>query len=349
LSALEKKTEVAEGSKDGESMSFESKTKRDLYWKELREDLKKITDPSTGLISEKFSQYCDCPLCSKNNYESLFQKNGFTFVRCIDCGLIYTNPQPLKEKIKKFYENSNAINLWMQVLQTDTEKEWRERYFLSNLMKIEDFIAKGKLLDVGCATGHFMMVAHERSWEVMGLELNSLAYEHVKNVLKLPVLQATLDQANFSTNEFDAVTLFGLLEHVLNPKELLKQAFKVVRSGGIIEVVVPNAYSLSTMILNKKSSTFNGYNHLIYFSSETLENLFKLCNLKVVYKDTLFSGISNIIRYFQFYDPYGPEKGNRFLPDIFNSLIQTDKSYQQIEDFIYKNNLGLRIRMLGQK
>lgn len=92
----------------------------------------------------------------------------------------------------------------------------------------------------------------------MGLELSNKAYQYVHNILGLPVLQNTLEEASFEDNEFDAVTLFGILEHVPNRVEILTEAVRIVKPGGIIAVSVPNAYSLATMTLREKTVTFDG-------------------------------------------------------------------------------------------
>ena len=38
--------------------------------------------------------HVDCNFCGKSNTKSYLRCNGFNFVRCDGCGLIYQNPRP---------------------------------------------------------------------------------------------------------------------------------------------------------------------------------------------------------------------------------------------------------------
>jgi len=328
-------------------MTFEKETKRTEYFKQLEKELQELIDPNTRDLSPDVSQVVTCPLCGSDEYEVVFKKRGYTFVRCISCGLVFTNPQVLKEKVEELYASALSNELWMEVLLSEAEKSWRYDYFKDNLLQIQRFVSRGRLLDVGCAMGQFMQIAKEGGWEVMGLELSNKAYQYVRNVLGLPVLQSTLEEASFEDNEFDAVTLFGILEHVPNPVEILTEAVRIVKPGGIIAVFVPNVYSLATMILREKTATFDGRNHLIYFSMQTLQTIFHRVSLQILLKDTLLTALPNIIRYIQFYEPYGAYQGLKFLPEKLQHLISNQQP--KIEKFISQNDLGLRIRMYGRK
>lgn len=328
-------------------MTFEKETKRDQYFKELEKELKELIDPNTGELSLDVSQVIPCPLCGFDEYEVVFKKRGYTFVRCNSCSLVFTNPQVLKEKVEELYASALSNELWMEVLLSEAEKSWRDDYFKDNLSQIQRFVSPGRLLDVGCATGQFIQIAKESRWDVMGLELSDKASEYVRNVLNLPVLQSTIEDAPFKDDEFDAVTLFGVLEHVPDPIKVLTEALRVVKPGGVIAVIVPNVYSLLTMFLREKAVTFDGRNHLIYFSMKTLEKLFQNVSLEVAHKDTMLAGLPNIIRYTQFYNPYGDYQGLEFLPEKFQNLIGNNQF--KVEKSILENDLGLRIRMLGRK
>ena len=58
------------------------------------------------------------------------------------------------------------------------------------------------------------------------------------------------------------------------------------------------------MILRDKSVTFDGKEHMIFFSMESLNYFLKQLNFKILLHDTVLTGIPNIGRYLQFYDPY---------------------------------------------
>lgn len=330
-------------------MTFEKETKRDIYFKQLDKELRELIDPETGELSKVVSKEIPCPLCNSERYNLIFKKRGYSFVRCNECGLVFANPQVLKEKVEKLYKLSQSNELWMEVLLSSPEIKWRKLYFEENLKFLERYFKKGKLLDIGCAIGQFMKIAKEGRWEVTGLELSDKAYKYVKETLGLSVLKCTLEQSGFEKEKFAVITMFGLLEHLPNPKQFLTEVRRVTKIGGGIIVIVPNVYSLLTMFLREKSVTFDGRNHLIYFSMDTLERLFQETGFKVLYKDTVLTGLENVLKYVQFFDPYGGDKGYKFISDRLRKSIVNEKSRKSIESLILKYNLGLRIRMIGQR
>jgi SAM-dependent methyltransferase len=168
-------------------------------------------------------------------------------------------------------------------------------------------------------------------------------------MLNLEVINKTVDEAAFSPNSFDAISIIGVLEHVPNPLELLAQCFEIVRPGGVITVVVPNMYSLLNMMQKGKSATYDGRNHLIHFSMDTLRKCFNRVGLEVVFEDTLLTGIQKVIQHIQFINPSNDDQRVDFIPEPFRSLITTQSGTVNIERFILSHGFGLRLRMLGRK
>lgn len=331
-------------------MSFESETGRDLYFAQLDKELGELIDPQTGLLSSRYSKRVGCPLCQGNSSSQLFVKRGYTFVRCQECGLVFSNPQVTQELVEKTYRNDlSSTELWMKVLLNEKEVAWRGQYYHDILSHIESRIPKGRVLDVGCAVGHFLTLAREKGWTAVGLELSDTAATHCINTLNLEVYRKTLQEISMETGRFDAVTLLGVLEHVPDPLKVMKQAWQVVRPGGLVAVVVPNMYSLLNLFLREKAATFDGRNHLIYFSKSSLESCLGKAGFEVLHTDTVLTGIPNIAKYIQFYDPFGNDGGIGFVPGVFQSYLQDKQGRDRLERLILDADLGLRLRIFGKK
>lgn len=331
-------------------MSFETETGRDLYFKQLDKELSELIDPATGLVGAQYAKKVNCPLCDGDRYSQIFIKRGYTFVRCHDCGLVFSNPQVIPELIEKTYRNDlSSTDLWMKVLQNEKETAWRNGYYKDILSRIEALIPKGKILDIGCAVGHFLKIAGDNSWKTVGLELSETAANHCAGTLNLEVYRKTLKEASFEADSIDAATLLGVLEHVPDPVDVLRQARRVVRPGGIVAVVVPNMYSLLNLFLREKAATFDGRNHLIYFSKKSLEHCLKKGGFELLHCDTVLTGIPNIVKYIQFLDPFGDEKGDDFVPPLLRTHLETKEGLARLERFILDGDLGLRLRAFGRK
>lgn len=330
-------------------MSFEKETGRDIYFAQLEKELDELVDKRTGLLSNAYSREIPCPLCKNGRYEQLFIKRGYTFVRCLECGLIYSNPQVLPDiTVGAYTKGHSSSELWMKILLNEKETAWRAGYFSDIAEKIEKFASRGRILDVGCAVGHFLTIARERGWDVTGLELSETGSRYCREVLGLPVLNTRVQESGLEGNSFDAISLLGVLEHVPDPCELISACSNLLKKDGVIVAVVPNVYSLANMILREKSVTFDGRNHLLYFSQQTLKKLFHKQGMEVVFSDTLLTGIDNIRRYLQYIDPYAADQRTEFLPDFVYSQIASPENKAELEKFILANDLGLRLRIIAR-
>jgi 2-polyprenyl-3-methyl-5-hydroxy-6-metoxy-1,4-benzoquinol methylase len=210
----------------------------------------------------------------EDNYSDTYKITDHTvnvavrLVKCLKCGLIYMNPQVDHARIYSNY-TSMADDFYAQ------EEAGRRRSADSILKYLEKIDKKGRLLDVGCATGFLLDQARKGGWEVYGVELSAWAVDYAKNKLQLPnITQASLKEANYPANFFDAVVLKDVIEHLTNPKETLEQIRYVLKPNGIICCNTPDIDSLASKILGAKWWGIK-QSHLFYFNKNTLSALFK--------------------------------------------------------------------------
>jgi 2-polyprenyl-3-methyl-5-hydroxy-6-metoxy-1,4-benzoquinol methylase len=116
-----------------------------------------------------------------------------------------------------------------------------EAKFAAVLEHVERYVAPGRLLDVGCGPGFLLSAARARGWDVRGIDLNPWAAAHARDELGLDVTRASLEEAGFDDAGFDAITMMDLVEHVPDPDALVREAARIVRPGGMLVILTPDA------------------------------------------------------------------------------------------------------------
>src|SRR2546425_4529790 len=154
-----------------------------------------------------------CVLCGKPVSEPVLQvtpegmdgthtPRTFTLLRCNSCGLVMTAPRTA---------------------------------FL------ERFRREGRLLDVGCGLGLFLLALDPARWERYGLEVMPAAHQEAARRLGADrIVTAELTAAEFPPEHFDVVTFWDALEHLPDPVRALNAAFRLLRPGGLALLRLPN-------------------------------------------------------------------------------------------------------------
>lgn len=105
----------------------------------------------------------------------------------------------------------------------------------------------GRLLDVGCGNGAFLLRAREIGWHVTGCEPDLKAVEACR-AQGLYVIQGDVFSKALNGELFDVVTISHVLEHVVDPPALLERSFTLLRPGGLLWLALPNPHSLGLRI-----------------------------------------------------------------------------------------------------
>lgn len=196
-----------------------------------------------------------------------------TILQCRDCGLVYTSPRLQADHLIRAYETVKDDEYFVE-----TESRSINAYMI--LPVVRRYVARGRLLDVGCGAG-FLLNAARVYYEVTGVEPSRWGRQYAEEQLGLQVVAGTLHEARFPGDHFDVVTLVDVIEHVPDPAGLVREIRRVTRPGGIVCVVTPDIGSLSARVLRGKWWGLRPA-HIYYFSRPTLTRLLENSGYSVV-------------------------------------------------------------------
>ncbi len=331
-------------------INFTKTTNRDIYRQQLEQELAELIDPKTGRVSMDVAEYVPCLLCGESKrYKELFVVKGYPHVRCEVCGLVYANPQVNEMRLHALYGSSKANDLWLDVLMSSAESKTRYELYERYFVLLEKFTEYRRLVDVGCSIGDLLVVAARRGWDGLGFDLAQKAIEFAKNKRGLNVQLGKIEGFGFEKNSLPVITLTGVLEHLNKPIDTLAKIRDLLTYDGLALVQVPNLHSLHNMLLHERSTSFDGRNHLIFFTAETLSKILKLSGFKVRHIGT-YQAVTHILcRYIQYYPPYEGAADFKYLPEKIRSYFENPEKHGQLIKWIEDMGMGRSLMAIASK
>lgn len=227
-----------------------------------------------------------CLICKKEAAFFFTKKNNHNVYRCKNCGHLFVYPQPIgcAEIYQKSYFSGEGNFGYSDY---DGDKEVLLDNFNKYLKKIDQFIAtKGKMFDVGAATGNFIELAKKQGWSASGMELSEEACL-IGAKKGLEIMKGNFESANIEQNDFDVVTFLDVLEHFIDPVIALINAKGLLKFGGLLVINTPDSSSVVAKILGRKWHLIAPPEHPHCFSLGSLEMLLKKNNFELLYVDRI--------------------------------------------------------------
>ncbi|MBS3934545.1 MAG: class I SAM-dependent methyltransferase [Sulfuritalea sp.] len=129
----------------------------------------------------------------------------------------------------------------------------------------------GCLLEVGCGSGAALQSMQQKGWRVTGLDFDEGAVNNARSK-GLDVRQGQLSAQEFADESFDAVVMSHVIEHVPSPVELLAECRRILKKGGVLVALTPNARSSGHKHYGRNWRGLEPPRHLQIFTRQSLAN-----------------------------------------------------------------------------
>jgi len=239
----------------------------------------------------------ECPICRSRDEKRFMAKVCLVvdaehdLLECGDCGGMYFDPLPAIEHLSRFYSGSYySFSRW--------HDEGKGAVYAKRLNRLKP---EGNFLDVGCATGFFIHgIKRNSRWNVYGVEFGGDAIRFARDELGLEVTEGCLLDAGFPDEFFDYIHINNVLEHVLDPVELLQECRRIIKPDGYLFLSVPNGYNDSRSMIEyyriekRPARSING--HIFFFPRRTMISLIEKSKFFIEKKRTgsIKRGLRNI-------------------------------------------------------
>ncbi len=225
------------------------------------------------------SEYVPCDHCGATEERVLFEgpdrllhlPGTFRVVECLRCGWIRQNPRPTAETISYYYPPDYVS--FIRAIEDEPRlwRRWDRRYgILKRRWAVERLHPKGRLLDVGCATGIFLHEMQQAGWDVVGIEPNLNAADYARRRFGLQIYIGTLRQVGLPSAAFDVITLWDVLEHLPTPWADLVEVHRLLKDNGLLVIRIPNLESLEARLFGPFWLGWDLPRHLYLFPRRAL-------------------------------------------------------------------------------
>ena len=268
-----------------------------------------------------------CALCGSDNpkllfvgYDRLHHIPGeFNVVQCQECSLIYLNPRPAWNDMKKFYPSSYAP----YISSSSSLQRWIHR---GGLRKKRHLVRKykpyGTLLDVGCATGDFLqMMSYDKNWKLFGLEPNPEAARQAAQISGVNIFCGRLEDAIYPSGFFSVITMWHVLEHLYEPLSALGKLRQALRPDGVLIMAVPVLDSVDAKLFGPYWSGYDVPRHLVTYSKATLLKILSQSGFSLVRFESFIGGYDAFRISLDFWAEERLKRWSRFVQGVTRSVM----------------------------
>ena len=236
-----------------------------------------------------------CPVCggeSRFSFRSGDRLHGlpgeYDYAECKGCQAVFQTPTPSVDAIAGFYPDEySPYRIGKTRRRSPVERAvLRARYgyrhlesplpdWLGRLIglfaygKSVPFVPNGRMLDVGCGGGTNLRAMQSLGWEPHGVDFNPVAVQTCRES-GLDVFHGELSQAGFPDEAFDLVSAHHVIEHLADPAVLVREAFRILKPGGMLLLRTPNSAALFRDWFGADWYANDVPRHLVLFSPDNL-------------------------------------------------------------------------------
>lgn len=210
----------------------------------------------------------------------------FAIVRCPVCQFIQTVPRLDQASLDALYERYYNFG----ADRASRYAKLRERLFAGVLYRLwlavdgdisfHRLKGAGRLIDIGCNEGRGLERYRVNGFEVEGQEPNPIASASARS-RGFTVVSAPL--TNFAPDRpYNIAVLSNVLEHALNPQDMLAQVHRILGPDGELWLSLPNARSAFRALFRGHWINWHVPYHIVHFTAPALRRLLMESGFEIV-------------------------------------------------------------------
>nr|UXE45420.1 hypothetical protein Hi04_10k_c4773_00035 [uncultured bacterium] len=231
-----------------------------------------------------------CIVCGSNSRSLLFRTRDrhygipgeFEIFRCDACSLVHLFPMPTEQELISFYPEDYYA--YQEVARKKPWKQFVKKLIGYNIHTNDPHFSRaGRVLDVGCGSGEFLLEMRKKGWDVYGVEPKVLGANIGHRTAGIHIAQGTLPCATamFPDGMFDYVRSNHSFEHIRDPSTALAEMKRLLSPVGKLFIGVPNIASLNAKVFGRYWWYLGAPVHTFNYSVKTLSALLEKSGFRI--------------------------------------------------------------------
>jgi SAM-dependent methyltransferase len=239
-----------------------------------------------------------CPLCNQTDSREFpifyeFQQKRFQAKQCAHCSFVYLDPRPTREELKILYSDEYFLHDGAD-FGAHSPSDY-ESAAIKGAVKFPEILGwikrykpSGNFFEIGCGMGYFLDYARKNGYIVSGIEYAELGVRTCQTRFGLDVQRGSFEDLPAQPDRHDVIFMGDVLEHLIQPLEMLRKAHSMLKPSGIFAAEVPSMFNSLTgrlavtgmrMLGTRKKMAMPPY-HVNEFTPKTLRSMIERAGFK---------------------------------------------------------------------
>lgn len=235
----------------------------DEFFVRLKRDAARLVERRSEFVEVK------CGFCAGSSRELAFEKEGFAYCHCLECGSLFVSPRPTMDLLHEYMDTSEAVAFWSSHFYRETAAARREQLFRPRARVCREIadrhLGDGPLrfADVGAGYGLFLAeLSHVvPSWVLTAVEPDA-RLAAICREQGFETVERWVEDIGDRELDFDFISAFEVLEHVYDPIAFLTSCRRLLRPGGYALVTTLTISGFDLQILGSRSRSISPPQHL---------------------------------------------------------------------------------------
>ena len=255
--------------------------------------VKNIAHSRKQLFKGRKNHIISCPVCdSKEVSDKTLKIYNANYVECKNCSHSYVKNRLTNTELSDYYTNSSSYQSTYankEQIQKRIDEIYKPKLdWVLNAFEKKFGRKPKRILDIGTGSGHFVKMCQDLGLSCDGIELSQSGLDFAKENFNIDLINKDIfkEWGFFKKNDYDLITCWGLIEHLTEPLQLLKNISKIFNNNEcMVTGSVPRLDSLSSFIQKqfpeKIIRHMDPLGHIQMFTDLSLASLVHDANFKL--------------------------------------------------------------------